>query len=37
MIIGPFEHETNIRFKKIDVFESYKNAIDVDYDSQDVI
>ena len=36
MIIGPIEHETNIRFKNMDDFESYKNAIDIDYDSEDV-
>ena len=34
MIIGPIEHKTNIRFKKyMDDFESYINAIDIDYDS----
>ena len=37
MIIGPIEHKTNIRFKNMDDFESYRNAIDVDYDSEDVI
>ena len=36
MIIGPVEHETNIRFKNIEDFESYINAIDVDYGSEDV-
>ena len=36
MIIGPAEHKTNVRFKKMDDFESYINAIDVDYDSEDV-
>ena len=36
MIIGPVEHKTNIRFKNVDDFESYINAIDVDYDSEDV-
>ena len=36
MIIGPIEHKTNIRFKKMDDFEKYINAIDVDYDSEDV-
>ena len=35
-IIRPFEHKTNIRFKNMDDFESYINAIDVDYDSEDV-
>ena len=34
MIIGPIEHKTNIRFKNIDDFEGYLNAIDVDYDSE---
>ena len=37
MIIGPIEHKTNIRLKNMDDFESYINAIDVDYDSEDVI
>ena len=36
MIIGPIIHKTNIRFKNMDDFESYINAIDVDYDSEDV-
>ena len=36
MIIGPIEHKTNIRFKNMDDFENYINAIDVDYDSDDV-
>ena len=36
MILGPIEHKTNIRFKNMDDFESYINAIDIDYDSEDV-
>ena len=36
MIIGPIEHKTNIRFKKMYDFGSYINAIDNDYDSEDV-
>ena len=36
MIIGPIEHKTKIRFKNMDDFENYINAIDVDYDSEDV-
>ena len=36
MIIGPIEHKTNIRFKNMDDFKRYINAIDVDYDSEDV-
>ena len=36
MIIGPSEHRTKIRFKNMDVFESYINAIEIDYDSEDV-
>ena len=36
MIIGPVEHKTNIRFKNMDDFERYVNAIDTDYDSDDV-
>ena len=36
MITGPIKREMNIRFKNLDDFESYKNAIDVDFDSEDV-
>ena len=36
-IIGPVEHKTNIRFKNMDDFERYINAIDIDYGSDDVI
>ena len=36
MIIGPNEHKTKIRFKKMDDFERSSNAIDIDYDSEDV-
>ena len=36
MIIGPVEHKTNIRFENMDDFERYINAIDIDYDSEDV-
>ena len=36
MIIGPVEHKTTIRFKNMDDFERYINAIDVGYDSEDV-
>ena len=36
MIIGPVEHKTNIIFINMDDFERYINAIDVDYDSEDV-
>ena len=36
LIIGPIEHKTNIRYKKMDDFKSYINAKDVDYDSEDV-
>ena len=36
MINGPIELKTNIRFKNMDDFERYINAIDVDYDSEDV-
>ena len=32
-IIGPTEHKTNIRFKNMDDYESYLNAMDIDYDS----
>ena len=37
MIIGPVEHKTNNRFKNMDHFEIYINAIDIDYDCEDVI
>ena len=36
MIIRVVEHKTNIRFKNMDDFERYINAIDVDYDREDV-
>ena len=36
LIIGPIEHKTNIIFKNMDDLESYINAIDIDYDSEDV-
>ena len=36
MIIGPIEHKPNTRFKKMDDFESYINAKDIQYDSEDV-
>ena len=37
MLIGEIEQRTNIRFKNIDDFENYINAIDNgDYDSDDV-
>ena len=36
IITGPPKQKTNIRFKNIDDFESYINAIDVDYASEGV-
>ena len=36
MVIGPVEDKTNIRFRNMDDFETYIDAIDVDYDSGDV-
>ena len=36
VIIGLDEHKTNIRFKNLDDFENLINAIDIDYDSEDV-
>ena len=36
MITGPIERKTNIRFKKMEGFENYMNALDIDYDSGDV-
>ena len=35
MVIRPVEHKTNVRFRNMDHFESYMNAVDVDYDSKD--
>ena len=35
-IIGHIEHKTNIGFRSMHDFETYINAIDVDYDSEDV-
>ena len=37
MLIGEMEQRTLIRFKKFDVFETYNNAIGVDYVSEDDI
>ena len=38
MLVGELEQKTNIRFKNVDDFESYNNAIDNSgYDSEDVI
>ena len=38
MLVGEIERKTNIRFKKLDDFDSYINAIDITgYDSEDVI
>ena len=36
MNIGPIEHKTNIRLKNMYDFESYINAIDFDYNSENV-
>ena len=36
MIIGHIEEKTNFRFKKTDDFECFINAMDNDYDSEDV-
>ena len=38
MLVGEIEQKTNIRFKNVDDFESYINAIDNSgYDSEDVV
>ena len=38
MLIGEIEQKTNVRFKNVDDFETYINAIDnSSYDSDDVI
>ena len=36
VVIGPVEHKTKTRFRIMDDFKSYMNAIDVDSDSEDV-
>ena len=36
IFIGPIEYKTKIRFKFMDEVESSINAIDIDYDSEDV-
>ena len=36
MLVGRVQRKTNIRFENMDDFESYINAIDNDYDSEDV-
>ena len=36
MIFGPIKHKTSTRFKYMHDFERFKNAIDVDYESEDV-
>ena len=37
MLVGEIEQKSFIRFKNADVFEKYINAIDVDYNSEDII
>ena len=37
LTLADIEQNTKIRFKNIDDFKSYYKAIDVDYDSEDVI
>ena len=37
MRLGETEQKTDYRFKNIASFETYNNAIDVDYNSEDVI
>ena len=37
MLICKMEQKTNLRYKNVDDFETCMNAIDVDYDSEDVI
>ena len=36
MVIGSVELQANIRFRKMDGFQGYANAIEVDYDSENV-
>ena len=35
--LGEIKQKTNIRYKNFDDFETYFSAIDVDYDSEDVM
>ena len=37
MKTGLIEHKTNLRFKNMDNFESFINAVEIDYESHDVI
>ena len=37
LIFEPIEQKTSIRFKNMNDFERYIYAIDIDYDSEDVI
>ena len=37
MLVGETEQKTNIRFRKIDEYETCINAMDVDYESEDVV
>ena len=37
MAIGPVEQKTNLAYKSLDDFDSYINAIDISYDSEDNI
>ena len=36
MIIDPIERKINVKFKNMDDLESHKNALDVEYDTDDV-
>ena len=36
MVKGPFERKTNIRFRNIYDYENHINAIDINYDSEEV-
>ena len=37
VIVGGMGQKTNIRFKTVDYFGTYINAVDVDHESEDVI
>ena len=37
LLIGEIEQKTSIRFENVDNFETFNIAIDVDYDSEDVV
>ena len=37
MLIGELKQETNFSFRNVEDFKTYLKALDVDYDSEDVL